>query len=117
MEDARTHELALSLQTVGPYALRCTSSVSDLPQFWQRDLREYEKVLLDSLKEPGFCAAIECAGDSAEASFASMRRFVERFAHLLDAWPDIRRTGVDLSRLSAVSDASRASVAVGASPC
>ena len=117
MEDARTHDLALSLQTVGPYALRCTSSVSDLPQFWQRDLREYEKVLLDSLKEPGFCAAIECAGDSAEASFASMRRFVERFAHLLDAWPDIRRTGIDLFRLSAVSDASRASVAVGTSPC
>jgi hypothetical protein len=75
--------------------------VNDEPDFWARDLRGYLEHQLNVLANPHCGIPTELQmGQSTEDAIASLRRYLERYRSLLEAWPELfsaaQRLGPDL---------------------
>jgi len=75
--------------------------VKDEPAYWARDLRGYLEHLLNVLASPHCGIPTELQrGQSIEDAIASLRRYLESYGSLLEAWPELfsaaQRLGPDL---------------------
>ncbi len=90
--NARQRDLALIEAALGPK--------SDYPDHWQRDLKRYRDILLQSLRKPRFFVPVELSDSrSLGRGYGKTREFMRMSSESLAVWPTLwaearRRTGV-----------------------